>query len=630
MFLKKNFFLYITLLLTAACYGQVPADSLIVKADTIRYASAITKSTDIFIDSILHVPVDNIPKQHFIPLSSFAYTKGIPRHLVTKPAWLRFTLQNPSKDSLNIYFFPGMLYSKLALYKKTTGQKFEKLYTPDIESGFVFIKLAGGETTTYFLEMQFCKTDFNKVMARLIEPNYLPTFKLSFTNSIYDKTTVGFILCGVLLIMFVFTLVNYFLRKKIEFLYYCLYSLCIFILIFLFSYLNRDPGEFNAFFISYFALFLLMTGTIFYVMFTRKFLNTKREYPELDILFKTEAWLLGILMVVYTILHYTTDLYSLQHFLEIVMKIIALVIGLLYIIIGLGSKDKLMHYLALGNAMQIFFSIISLTLILANAKTTSIFTSALFYFETGIIVSIFYFLLGLTYKTKQELIEKIKEQEMMKLEVEKQVFETRIAIIHAQQEERNRISADMHDDLGAGMTTIRLYSELAKNKMGDNQIPEIEKISASADELLNKMNAIIWSMSSSNDTLGNMVAYIRSYSLEYLENTGIECHIDIPQNLPALEVNGEIRRNVFLVVKEALNNIVKHSGATIVKIILQKEPDGLSLVINDNGKGINPNKMREFGNGLTNMKKRMNAVDIHFSIENDNGTSIKLYRKTKD
>src|SRR5437868_14579805 len=82
------------------------------------------------------------------------------------------------------------------------------------------------------------------------------------------------------------------------------------------------------------------------------------------------------------------------------------------------------------------------------------------------------------------------------------------------------------------------------------------------------MNAIIWSMSSSNDSLGNLTAYIRSYALEYFEGTGVDCRITIPEDLPNIEVIGEIRRNVFLVVKEALNNILKHAKATKVTLSL--------------------------------------------------------------
>ena len=185
----------------------------------------------------------------------------------------------------------------------------------------------------------------------------------------------------------------------------------------------------------------------------------------------------------------------------------------------------------------------------------------------------------------------------------------------------------MHDDLGAGMTTIRLYSELAKSKLVNSPMPEIEKISSSANELLGKMNAIIWSMSSSNDSLGNMIAYIRSYALEYFEDTGITCKIDIPEKLPNIEVIGEIRRNVFLVVKEALNNILKHANATEVSIKLVRVDDGLTLYIHDNGKGINMDKLRQFGNGLKNMKKRMADIHVDFSIENKNGTLITMHRK---
>ena len=256
--------------------------------------------------------------------------------------------------------------------------------------------------------------------------------------------------------------------------------------------------------------------------------------------------------------------------------------------------------------------------------------NAVVYYEIGLMFALSFFLLGLTYKNRNELIERIKEQEALKLDVEKKDFESQIAIIKAQQEERNRISADMHDDLGAGMTTIRLYSELAKNKIGNTPIPEIEKISSSANELLNKMNAIIWSMSSSNDSLGNMVAYIRSYSLEYFEDTGVECNIIIPENLPNIVVGGEIRRNVFLVVKEALNNVLKHSGATKVSINLQHVAGGLKLLIQDNGKGIDFEKLRQFGNGLKNMKKRMEDIGVDFKIENSNGTLITLYRSIVD
>ncbi|MBS1756527.1 MAG: hypothetical protein JSU03_04560, partial [Bacteroidetes bacterium] len=143
-----------------------------------------------------------------------------------------------------------------------------------------------------------------------------------------------------------------------------------------------------------------------------------------------------------------------------------------------------------------------------------------------------------------------------------------------------------------------------------------------------KMNAIIWSMSSTNDSFENMVAYIRSYSQKYFEDfPNIKCNITLPSNFPNIEVNGEVRRNIFLVIKEALHNTVKHANATVVNIIMEYNDEGIHLYIHDNGIGINFENNNSFGNGLKNMKKRMKDIGVKFSIENDNGTLVTLYRK---
>ena len=218
------------------------------------------------------------------------------------------------------------------------------------------------------------------------------------------------------------------------------------------------------------------------------------------------------------------------------------------------------------------------------------------------------------------MIFNIKKQEDQKNELENQNYEVSLALLHSQQNERNRISAEMHDDLGAGITTIRLYSELAKKRMGKNVIPEIEKISSSANELINNMNSIIWTMSTSNDSLHNMIAYLRNYALEYFEDTGINCQINVEENIPDTIVIGERRRNIFLVIKELLNNIVKHAQATEVTINLKIESGYLVLTIQDNGIGINTENFRKLGNGIKNIKKRMADMQLDFSIENNYGT----------
>src|SRR5882724_3455613 len=113
--------------------------------------------------------------------------------------------------------------------------------------------------------------------------------------------------------------------------------------------------------------------------------------------------------------------------------------------------------------------------------------------------------------------------------------------------------------------------------MKDSTLPEIEKISNNANDLLGKMNTIIWTMSSTNDKLDNMIAYIRSHALEFFENTNIDCHFIIEENIPSTEISGERRRNIFLCVKESLNNIVKHSKANDVWIKITILDDTLEI-----------------------------------------------------
>src|SRR6185436_15655442 len=156
-----------------------------------------------------------------------------------------------------------------------------------------------------------------------------------------------------------------------------------------------------------------------------------------------------------------------------------------------------------GNLCLFIFSLFSqlaITLDTVVRQLPGIFQSSLFYYEMGLFFELCFFLMALNYKNRRQLIANARETERLKAENLMKEYEKELAVFKAQQQERERISADMHDELGSGMTAIRLMSEIARNKMKEETPVEIEKISQSADEVLNKMNAIIWSMNSSNDT----------------------------------------------------------------------------------------------------------------------------------
>jgi signal transduction histidine kinase len=374
---------------------------------------------------------------------------------------------------------------------------------------------------------------------------------------------------------------------------------------------------------GYLDYVMLCIGHLFYMLFIQRYLATKRNHPFLHKLYNMGILLLVFSITSYTFSHFFTDNYAIEKNVENITKALLLVMVIIFCVYSVRRwKNKLLRYLFWGNLFLFVFSLMSQLLIFWNLIPRTwpyIFHSAVVYYEMGLLLELVFFLAGLNYKNRRQLIASARERERLKAENQMNEYEKEIAIYKAQQQERERISADMHDELGSGMTAIRLMSEIARNKMKENTPVEIEKISHSADEVLNKMNAIIWSMNSGNDTVDNLVSYIRAYALEYFEYTHIDCRIATPDEIAPTELTGEKRRNLFLCVKETLNNALKHSRATELKIdfIIDKS---LTIIIRDNGGGITPEKMRQFGNGLKNIAKRMESIGGTYEISKDGGT----------
>ena len=204
---------------------------------------------------------------------------------------------------------------------------------------------------------------------------------------------------------------------------------------------------------------------------------------------------------------------------------------------------------------------------------------------------------------------------------QKSEFEKKQAI----EKERTRIATDMHDDLGAGLSRITFLSQsILTKKIKDELIKtELEKITSFSDEMSEKMGEIVWALNEKNDTLADLIAYTRSYAVEYLSNHNIECEANTPLNLPATFITGEMRRNIFLSVKECLHNVVKHAGATKVCFSVQLHHE-MKIVIHDNGKGIDRSNQRAFSNGLENINKRMKEINGKVNFANEQGTKVSL------
>ena len=210
----------------------------------------------------------------------------------------------------------------------------------------------------------------------------------------------------------------------------------------------------------------------------------------------------------------------------------------------------------------------------------------------------------------------------VKIRKQQLAFEKQQAI----ERERTRIATDMHDDLGSGLSSIRFLSEkVRRNSFSDITREDIDKIMGHSTELIDKMNEIVWAMNEKNDSLGNLLVYIRSYAKEYCEENGLQCIINLPDHIPALFVSGEIRRNVFLTIKESLHNIIKHAEAQEVHIHFHVNA-GLSVTVSDNGKGFDVLKgvKDSQGNGLKNMRKRIESMGGTFKLDSVSGVMIEI------
>jgi len=177
--------------------------------------------------------------------------------------------------------------------------------------------------------------------------------------------------------------------------------------------------------------------------------------------------------------------------------------------------------------------------------------------------------------------------------------------------ERQRISYDLHDDLGSALTSITMNAEIIKHKkMFDvNFDKELEDLSVYARDANEKMSDIVWAVSVSNDHLPGLSSYINEFISDFESRIGIPCVKTIESHLSNISIRPEARKNIFLTVKEAFHNIQKHSRASKVFFELFISNDILNISIRDNGKGFNESEILDSSVGLSSMKKRMESIE---------------------
>lgn len=220
-------------------------------------------------------------------------------------------------------------------------------------------------------------------------------------------------------------------------------------------------------------------------------------------------------------------------------------------------------------------------------------------------------------KRKMLVSEKLAK---LHLETEWNALKSRM---EAQQEERSRISQELHDELGTALTSISLASELLKQH-GPTNSAEVQIIARASSEMTTRMNEIVWSLNVNNDNLQSLVAYIRKFCADFLGEAGIQMVFTETITNPQRELKGIIRRNVYQSVKEAVHNVVKHAEASRVELAIATVENELHILIRDDGKGMTGESAKLWSNGLRNMRKNIEGVKGRISWITDNGTQVSI------
>jgi ligand-binding sensor domain-containing protein/signal transduction histidine kinase len=201
--------------------------------------------------------------------------------------------------------------------------------------------------------------------------------------------------------------------------------------------------------------------------------------------------------------------------------------------------------------------------------------------------------------------------------------------VSALSEQRRQIARDIHDELGASLTHIVQISEETRKNVGRPERIEAHahRIASIAGEAIENIGEIAWANNPDYDTLEDLTAYLREYVASAFRDTSVELNLDFPHILPGKSVSGLFRRHMLLIVKEALQNVMKHAGATVVRVELSLLPNGLKLLVSDDGRGFDTGRSYPVGNGMANMEDRVRQLHGSLKINSHlrKGTELHVF-----
>ncbi len=202
----------------------------------------------------------------------------------------------------------------------------------------------------------------------------------------------------------------------------------------------------------------------------------------------------------------------------------------------------------------------------------------------------------------------------------------RLQTLNAIERERLRISKDMHDQVGGVLTQVSQLSDMGVHETENEALAKtrFERIGNRARVAVQALDEIVWATNPKNDNLASFAEYVSRYSDEFFEGTNIRCWQEVPTALPALPLRADIRHNVFLAVRETMNNALKHAHCTEVRLKMRLDEGEMTVEIEDNGAGFDPALTVPGGNGLDNIQTRLTECGGRSSLASAPGLGTRF------
>ncbi len=409
------------------------------------------------------------------------------------------------------------------------------------------------------------------------------------------------LLIGATLIMFAYHLILYFQYKERIIWKYCFYLAAISVYLLLDIYArssNNSMNHFQADTLSSAVNFIVILGYSSFLM--EALTNIRSNFPKIFLLWS---------IVYYGTIIYIGSLFVVFYFnlsyLSVTMEIINNVLRFLFVLVGLIAiiqfyplvQGRFMNLVKWGGMVYLFFMLLVLAAMFLPEKEL-LALAPMHYVYLGTFADVLIFSYAMSIKIKESL--------------------------NKASEVRHNLSRDLHDEVGATLTGIRVFGQLAKERP-ETQAVNLEKINNYSEEMLNKMSDIVWAINPDNDSIDRMISKLHSYAAAITSAKDIQLEFRIDESIRKKSLDMNLRKNLYLLSKEAINNAVKYADCKKILLLLDTGLRSGTLRIEDDGIGFNYGN-GQTGNGLNNMKAR--AAEVHGKLRIDTspgkGTAVEL------